>query len=80
MVEATLFIPLMILAATQLVKMLIPTVSGWLTIIVAFVVGVVIALVDTHIGVTNITVAQGLVYSLGAIGLSVVANKAGGKE
>lgn len=80
MVEATLFIPLMILAATQLIKKLVPTVEGWLTIIVAFAVGVVIALVDTHIGVRDISVSQGLVYSLGAIGLNVLANKAGGKE
>ncbi len=79
-VEATLFIPLIIVALTQMVKMAFPQVSGFLTIIVAFIVGVVVALVDTSIGVKDISIAQGLVLALGAIGLSVVASKAAGKR
>lgn len=78
MVEATLFIPLIIIAITQMVKMVFPQITGFLTILIAFVVGVVVALVDRSIGVTDITVAQGLVYALGAIGVTVVASKAGG--
>lgn len=78
MVEATLFIPLIIIAITQMVKMVFPQVTGFLTILIAFVVGVVVALVDRSIGVTDITIAQGLVYALGAIGVTVVASKAGG--
>lgn len=78
MVEATLFISLVIVAATQLIKMAAPTVVSWLTIIVALVIGVAIALIDTYIGVTDISVAQGIVAAFGAIGLSTLANKAGG--
>lgn len=78
MVEATLFISLVIVAATQLIKMAAPTVVSWLTIIVALVIGVVIALVDTYIGVTDISIAQGIVAAFGAIGLSTLANKAAG--
>lgn len=80
-VEATLFIPLIILATTQLIKKAIPSVQGWLTIIVALLLGVLVAVVDTKIGVVpDINVAQGIVLGLGAIGISVAANKAGGQE
>lgn len=78
LVQASLFVPLLILAVTQLIKMAVPAVKGWVTVVVAFVVGVVVALLDTNIGVADITVAQGLVYSLGAIGISAAASKAGG--
>lgn len=78
MVEATLFIPLIIIAVTQMVKMAFPQVTGFLTIVVAFVVGVVVALVDRSIGVVDVTIAQGLVYALGAVGITAIAAKAGG--
>lgn len=78
MVQAALFIPLLILALTQLIKMAFPQITGWLTVVVALVVGVVVAMVDTNIGVADITVAQGIVYALGAIGISVAFSKAGG--
>jgi hypothetical protein len=78
LVQASLFIPLLIVAIVQLVKMALPTVTGWLTVVVALVVGVVVALIDTNIGVQNITVAQGIVYALGAIGISTAFSKAGG--
>lgn len=78
MVDAIVFIPLIIIAITQMTKMIFPQITGFLTILVAFVVGVVVALTDKHIGVTDITVAQGLVYALGAIGITAVASKAGG--
>lgn len=78
MVDAIVFIPLVIIAVTQMVKMAFPQITGFLTIVVAFIVGVVVALVDRSIGVTDITIAQGLVYALGAIGITAVAAKAGG--
>lgn len=78
MVDATLFIPLLIVAVTQMVKMAFPQITGFLTILVAFVVGIVVALVDTSIGVTNISIAQGLVLALEAIGIAAIAAKAGG--
>ena len=78
LVQASLFIPLLIVAVTQLVKMALPTVTGWFTVVVALLVGVVVALIDTSIGVQNITVAQGIVYALGAIGITTAFAKAGG--
>lgn len=78
MVEATLFIPLIIIAITQMVKMALPQITGFVTIIVAFMVGVIVALVDHSIGVVDVTVAEGLVYALGAVGITAIAAKAGG--
>lgn len=78
MVDATIFIPLIIVAVTQMVKMALPQVTGFVTILVAFGVGVVVALVDTSIGVTDVTIAGGLVAALGAVGITALASKAGG--
>jgi len=78
MVDATIFIPLVIIAVTQMVKMALPQVTGFVTIIIALVVGVIVALVDGLIGVTDITIAQGIVNALGAIGITALASKAGG--
>lgn len=78
MVEAALFISLVIIAITQMIKMALPQISGWVTILVALAVGVGVALVDGVIGVTDITIAQGVVFALGAIGITVAAGKAGG--
>lgn len=78
LVQATLFIPLLIVAVTQIIKMFVPKVNGAITIIVALALGVLVSLVDTHIGVADITVAQGLVLALGAVGVTVLASKAGG--
>lgn len=78
MVEAALFIPLIIIAVTQILKMAFPQITGFLTIGVAFVVGIVVALVDKEIGVGDVTIAQGLVLALGAVGITTLAAKAGG--
>lgn len=77
--EAVLFLSVVVVALTQLVKMALPeAVHGWITVIIAFVVGIVVALVDTLIGVADISIAEGLVASLGAIGISTAFSKAGG--
>lgn len=78
MVEASIFIPLVIIAITQMLKMAFPTITGFVTIIVAFAVGTVVALVDGAIGIEDISIAQGLVSALGAVGITVLASKAGG--
>lgn len=78
MVEAALFVPLIIVAVTQMFKMALPQITGFVTILVALVVGVVVALVDGPIGVTDISIAQGIVYALEAIGVTAIAAKAGG--
>lgn len=79
MIDAIIFIPLVIIAITKMIKMAFPQITGFLTILVAFAVGIVVALVDTHIGIVDVTVAQGLVYALGAIGVTVVAAEAQNK-
>lgn len=78
MVGAELFVPLIILAITQMIKMAAPAVKGWVTIAVAFVVGILIGLIGGAIGVEHVSIAQGIVYALEAIGISTVAGKAGG--
>ena len=78
MVDAAVFIPLIIIAVTQMVKMAFPKVTGFVTIVIAFAVGIVVALIDTHIGVTDVTIATALVLALGAIGITAIAAKAGG--
>lgn len=78
MVDATILIGLLIIAVTQLIKAEVPAVKGRITVAVALLVGVLVAIVDTHIGVGDITIAQGLVIALGGVGGVVLASKAGG--
>lgn len=78
MVEATIFIPLIIIAITQMVKMALPQINGFVTVLVALCVGVIVALIDTSIGVADVSIAEGIVAALGAVGISALASKAGG--
>lgn len=78
MTDAALFIPLVIVAITQMIKMALPQITGFVTVLIAFVVGLVVAVIDTNIGVADVTIAQGLVLALGAIGITTLASKAGG--
>lgn len=80
MIEATIIVPLLIVAGTQIVKKIAPAVEDWITILVALAVGVVVALVDQFIGVTDISIAQGLVLALSAVGINILANKASGTK
>ena len=75
MVEATLFISAAIIGITEFIKTLSPKVSGALTIVVAVVVGLVVALSDAQIGVQGISIAQGIMTALGSVGVVTVANK-----
>lgn len=76
--DPVLFISLVILAITQMIKMAAPNVQGWLTIIVAFIVGILIALFSEALGLAGLTIAEGIYAALGAIGISSAASKAGG--
>lgn len=78
LVSAAFLVPLLIVAVTQMAKMALPQITGWVTIIIALVVGVIVALVDQEIGVTDITIAQGLVFAVEAVGVAALAGKAGG--
>ena len=75
MVEASLFIGAAIIGITEFIKTISPKVSGALTIVVAVVVGLVVALIDTQIGVQDISIAQGIMTALGSVGVVTVANK-----
>ena len=78
LVSATLFVPLLIVAVVQIIKMFVPAVNGAITIVVALALGVLVALIDTHIGVEDVSIANGVVLGLTAVGVTVLASKAGG--
>lgn len=72
--ESIVLIGAIIIAITQAIKFLSPKVTGIVTVVVALIVGVAVALVDVHIGVKDITVAQGILIALGAIGVHTTAS------
>lgn len=77
--EAVLFLSVVVIALTQIVKMTLPEqVRGWVTIIVALVMGVVASLLASWLGLLPTTPAEGIVAALGAIGISTAFGKAGG--
>jgi hypothetical protein len=75
MIDSVLFIGSAIIAIVQLIKFYAPKVNGGITIIVAALVGIVVALVDVQIGVANISIAQGIMTGLAAAGVTTVASK-----
>lgn len=79
MIEGTVFIGAVIIAATQFIKNIVPQVNGSVTIAVAVAVGILVALLDTHIGVVDITVAQGILIALGATGVHTTVRQIGDK-
>lgn len=78
MVEAALFIGTVIAGVTEFVKYIVPKVNGAVTIAVAVLVGVVVALVDAQIGVTDINVAEGIMTAFGTVGVVSLVKKAKG--
>lgn len=77
--EAILFLSIVVTALVQLVKMALPAqVQGWITIIIAFVVGIGASLLANWLGLLPTSPAEGIVAALGAIGFSTLAGKAGG--
>ena len=78
MIDSVLFIGTIIVAITELIKYYVPRVQGPFTIAVAAIVGVAVALADTHIGVQDITIAQGILTGLSAAGVVAVAAKVSG--
>ena len=77
MIDSALFIGAVIIAVTQAIKFVVPQVSGAITVIVAMVVGAITAVLAPHIGIAPISVAQGVLTGLGAVGVHTVANKIG---
>lgn len=76
MVEAVLFIGAVIAGVTQAVKLALPErVHGIVTVLVAVLVGVVVALIDTAVGVEDISVASGIMIALGTVGVVTTADR-----
>lgn len=83
MVDATVLIPLVIIAITQMIKMASPKVTGWITILVAFVVAIVVSVLSFVLpseitGIGHVTIGGALISALSAVGVTVLASKAGG--
>lgn len=72
--DSALFIGTIIIAVTQLCKYLSPRINGIVTMVTAVIVGIVTALLSTQIGLAHITVAQGILIALSAIGVHTVAS------
>lgn len=78
MVEGTLFIGAVLVGATQLVRLArARDYPGVITIVVCVALGALVAVVDKQIGVTDLTVAEGLMLGLAAPGVVTVAEKVG---
>lgn len=74
--DSLLFISLMIVALTQMTKSISPNVKGWVTIVVALLIGVLVSLFGSFLGLDSISLAEGIASALGAVGISVTADKA----
>ncbi len=75
MIEGAIFLGACIIAATQAIKYLVKDVNGVVTIAVAVLLGILIALIDKEIGVTDLTVAQGILLGLASVGVHSVARE-----
>lgn len=77
MVEGALFIGAVIAGVTQFLKLLVPQINGAWVIATAVVVGILVAVLDSEIGIVDITIAQGVLVALGAAGVVGTAEKIG---
>ena len=77
MIEGPIFIGAVVIAVTQLIKFVAPKVSGAVTILVAGLVGLAIALIDIQIGVVDLLPAEGIMIGLGAVGAVTLTEKVG---
>lgn len=77
-ITGIVFIGTVIAGITQFIKLATPEwFSGKYTIVVAVLVGIIVALVDTHIGVQDISVASGIMIALGTTGTVATLEKIG---
>lgn len=78
MIQGAIFIGAIIIAVTQFIKIITPSQvdSKW-TIPIAVAIGILVALLDTHIGIADITVAQGILIALGAVGVHTTVSQIG---
>lgn len=77
--DGLVFISLLIIAVTKVIKLLAPQVTGVITIVAAVVVGALVGAFDVNIGVADITVAAGILAGLAAVGIATTADRIGGQ-
>lgn len=78
MIGAVIFLGAVVAGVTQLFKVLRnKEYDRAVIIVVAVVVGAILSLVDTQIGVENISFAYGVMLGLSAAGVVAVAEKVG---
>lgn len=76
MVDGIVFIGLVIVGITDLYRYLRDrNYEGAFTIVVAVLAGLLVGLVDTMIGIPDLTVAQGVMAGLSAVGVVAIAKK-----
>lgn len=75
--DTTVFIGLVIAGVTEAIRLSVPKVNGSVTIVVAALVGFLIALVDKPIGLPNITIVAGITAGLATAGVVGIAKRFG---
>lgn len=80
MVDSTLFIGALIVAITQVIKYIFHSVSGAITILVAMVVGGLVAFFAPALGIASMSIAQGVLIGLAAAGVHTVASSVNSKS
>lgn len=77
MIDTAFFVGAVVAGVTEFIRLLSPKVQGPVTVAVAALVGVLVALVDTQVGVADVTIAQGLVIGLATAGVVGTVKKVG---
>ncbi len=77
MVDSAVFVGAIVVALVDALKDLSPKVKGWVTVVVAALVGALVAILGKQLGVTHISIAQGILDGLGAAGVVGVAKRVG---
>lgn len=75
--DGIVFVGAVVVAVVDAVKSLFPDVKGAFTVLAAAVVGALLSLVDVELGITNLTVAEGVMAGLAASGAVSVAKRVG---
>ena len=75
--DSTVFVGAVIAGVTEALRRRFPQVSGEFTVLVAALIGGLIAVVDVWIGLPDQTVWQGIATGLGTAGVAGVVKKIG---
>lgn len=75
--DINIFIGAIVAGVTEALRIEVPRISGGLTVLCAAIVGGLVGAVDVSIGLTNITIAQGIFIGLGTAGVTATAKKIG---